>query len=146
MAKTTKHKVGVRTVQTSSGKLKIDESDAQLSPEALALLKEPIPAFEASPDRRLDTSHSIEDIKAMLRQGLLDHIGTLLAQARAEQQLTLKEVAQKTGVKHPRVVQLERGENLEILTLARFAYALGYDLEIALHPHKKGKVLRARLG
>jgi DNA-directed RNA polymerase specialized sigma subunit len=138
-------KASIRTVKTRVGKLKIDESEAQLSPEALALLNEPIPAFEAGQDKRLDTTHSIEDIKAILRQALLDNIGKLLAQARFSQQLTLKEVAEKTGVKHPRVVQLERGENLELLTLARFAYALGYDLEIVLHPRNKGKVLRLRL-
>jgi predicted XRE-type DNA-binding protein len=132
-----------RTVKTSAGKLRVDEREAKLSPEALALLSEVTPTFKPS-TKPLETTHSIEDIKNILRQGLMEKVGKLLSDPRASQHLTLKDVAEKTGVKHPRVVQLERGENVEIVTLARFAYALGYDLEIALHPQKKGKVLRVR--
>jgi DNA-binding XRE family transcriptional regulator len=142
-----------QVVQTSQGPLlTIGYEGEELSPEAIALLNEPTPEFlppknkKARTDKHLDTTHTIEDIKNILRQGLMEKVGKLLAQARNEQHLTLKDVAEKTGVKHPRVVQLERGTNVEILTLARFAYALGYDLEIALRPRKKGKVLRVKTG
>jgi DNA-binding XRE family transcriptional regulator len=134
-------------VPTSQGPLvTMGDEDEHLSAEAIALLNEPTPIFKKSKPKPLDTTHSIEDIKNMLRQGLLEKVGKLLSEARKEQQLTLKEVAAKTGVKHPRVVQLERGENVEILTLARFAYALGYDLEIALRPQRKGKAFRVKMG
>jgi DNA-binding XRE family transcriptional regulator len=143
-AKKTRTKV---VVQTSQGPLvTIGNEDEHFSAEAIALLNEPTPVFKKSKPKPLDTTHSIEDIKNMLRQGLLEKVGKLLSEARKEQHLTLKEVAAKTGVKHPRVVQLERGENVEILTLARFAYALGYDLEIALRPQRKGKALKVKMG
>ncbi len=137
-----------QVVQTSQGLLTtIGDEGEELSPEAIALLNEPTPNYKSGNNGKkkgLDTTHTIEDIKNILRQGLMEQVGTLLAEARKTQQLSLKEVAARTGVKHPRVVQLEHGGNLELLTLARFAHALGYELEISLRPHGKGKVLRVK--
>jgi ribosome-binding protein aMBF1 (putative translation factor) len=145
--KATKKRVK-QVIQTSQGLLTtIGDEGEELSSEAIALLNEPTPNYKIKTKKKNkpDTTHSVEDIKNILRQGITEKVGKLLSEARKERQLSLKQLAAKTGVKHPRVVQLERGENVEILTLARFAYALDYDLEITLQPHNKGKVLKLRM-
>jgi transcriptional regulator with XRE-family HTH domain len=60
--------------------------------------------------------------------------GRLLSTARANRGISSKALGETLGISQPRVSQVEKGENLEIATLARLADAMNYDLEIRLNP------------
>jgi ribosome-binding protein aMBF1 (putative translation factor) len=81
---------------------------------------------------------------ALFETAVLHKLSGLLAQARKDQGLSVRDMAERLGVKHPRVVQLEQQQNLEIATLYQYAQALGYGVEIALIPRAKGRKLVAR--
>jgi len=68
-------------------------------------------------------------------------IGTLLARARAQAGLSLREAGTQAGVTRGRIQQLESSENIELATLVRVADALGYDVQITLVPERSGQPL-----
>lgn len=82
---------------------------------------------------------------ALFQTVVLHELGELLTQARKDQGLTVRDMAERLGVKHPRVVQLEQQDNLELTTLYQYAQALGYGVEIALVPKTKGRKLVTRM-
>lgn len=73
-------------------------------------------------------------------------VGELLARARAEAGLSLRDVGTEAGVSRARIQQLESSENIEVATLVRVADALGYGVRITLVPEHEGQhTLRADL-
>lgn len=94
---------------------------------------------------RLSAEMEPEEIEAQVEGELrLRAVGELIAQARKLQGVSHRDLAQRVGVRHPRVVQVEQGENLEVATLYSYAEALGYTLEIAFVPKTKGPKLVAK--
>jgi hypothetical protein len=86
--------------------------------------------------------YSPAEIKDELADALVAQtVGELLARARAEAGLSLREVGTGAGVSRGRIQQLETKENIEVATLARVAEALGYGLEIRLVPETEGRPL-----
>jgi transcriptional regulator with XRE-family HTH domain len=60
--------------------------------------------------------------------------------------LSLRELAQKLGVKHPRIVQLEQAQTaIELQTLSRHAEVLGYAVRLEFIPREGGEVLVTQL-
>ncbi len=58
--------------------------------------------------------------------------GELVEKAMQSQQVSLRELAERLGVVNSRVAEIRKsGQAIEVQTLARYAQALGYDLEIA---------------
>lgn len=70
--------------------------------------------------------------------------GELVEKAMQSQQVSLRELADRLGVVNSRVAEIRKsGQAIEVQTLARYAQALGYDLEIAFVA-KSGERLVAR--
>jgi DNA-binding Xre family transcriptional regulator len=70
--------------------------------------------------------------------------GELVHKAMDAQKVSLRELASRLGVVNSRVAEIRKsGQAIEVQTLARYAEALGYDLEIAF-VSKEGERLVAR--
>jgi DNA-binding Xre family transcriptional regulator len=70
--------------------------------------------------------------------------GELVQKAMEARKVSLRELAMRVGVVNSRVAEIRKaGQAIEVQTLARYAEALGYDLEIAF-VSKKGERLVAR--
>jgi transcriptional regulator with XRE-family HTH domain len=77
---------------------------------------------------------------------VLRSLGEVLRSARQRRGMTLRDLAQKLEVKHPRIVQLEKAETaIELQTLTRHAEALGYEIRLEFIPREGGEVLATRL-
>jgi len=84
--------------------------------------------------------HTPRQIAAELSDAIVDTtVGSLLARARAQAGLSLREVGTQAGVTRGRIQQLETSENIELATLVRVADALGYDVQITLVPERSGQ-------
>jgi transcriptional regulator with XRE-family HTH domain len=78
---------------------------------------------------------------------LLRNVGELLRMAREQRGMTLRDLAEKLEVKHPRIVQLEKAQTaIELQTLTRHAEALGYDIRLEFIPRDGGEILATQLG
>jgi ribosome-binding protein aMBF1 (putative translation factor) len=134
------------------GKLSVDVSDGPLSDRLRKFLETPeaiLAKSKLDPKKlkRLSSELTPEQIEQTVEEELhLRAVGQLIAKARKVKGLSHRQLAERVGVKHPRVVQVEQGENLEIATLFDYAQALEYDLEVRLVPKRGGEVLSARPG
>jgi ribosome-binding protein aMBF1 (putative translation factor) len=141
-AKSNKH---VR-VKTSTGTLLLD---GQPSNRLKRFLNEtpPLAKTHALP-AKLSEAMSVETVLSRVNEELLLHsVGELLRLARERKGMTLRDLAQKLEVKHPRIVQLEKAQTaIELQTLTRHADALGYDIRLEFIPREGGEVLATRLG
>jgi len=69
-----------------------------------------------------------------------------LKKARVKRKMTQEEVAEKMHTKKPAISRLEAGDDVKnfpsLLTLIKFASAIGYELKVGLVPIKKAKPLK----
>jgi ribosome-binding protein aMBF1 (putative translation factor) len=66
----------------------------------------------------------------------------LIRKAKEKGHISQRDLASRVGVANPRVAQIQKAGNaIEIPTLAKYAEALGYDLEIAFVPRQGGERL-----
>jgi ribosome-binding protein aMBF1 (putative translation factor) len=66
----------------------------------------------------------------------------LIRKAKEKGRVSQRDLASRVGVANPRVAQIQKAGNaIEIPTLAKYAEALGYDLEIAFVPRQGGERL-----
>jgi ribosome-binding protein aMBF1 (putative translation factor) len=66
----------------------------------------------------------------------------LIRTAKEKRKVSQRDLASRVGVANPRVAQIQKAGNaIEIPTLAKYAEALGYDLEIAFVPRQGGERL-----
>jgi ribosome-binding protein aMBF1 (putative translation factor) len=70
----------------------------------------------------------------------------LIATARQQSGLTLREAAANAGMKHPQFVQIEQSSGrVELRTLARIAEALDFELHVSLVPKHGGSSIETNL-
>jgi Helix-turn-helix domain len=68
--------------------------------------------------------------------------GALVREARKMRGFTQRKLANSAKVQNPRVVAVQKsGNQIEVPTLARFADAMGYDVEISFVPREGGQRL-----
>jgi ribosome-binding protein aMBF1 (putative translation factor) len=66
----------------------------------------------------------------------------LIRTAKEKGRISQRDLASRVGVANPRVAQIQKAGNaIEIPTLAKYAEALGYDLEVAFVPRQGGERL-----
>jgi ribosome-binding protein aMBF1 (putative translation factor) len=66
----------------------------------------------------------------------------LIRKAKEKRRVSQRDLASRVDVANPRVAQIQKAGNVtEIPTLAKYAEALGYDLEIAFVPRQGGERL-----
>lgn len=65
-------------------------------------------------------------------------IGAALGAMRGARHLGVREMARRLGVQGSAVVKIERGENAELMTVARYATAAGYRARLVLEPEQGG--------
>jgi ribosome-binding protein aMBF1 (putative translation factor) len=66
----------------------------------------------------------------------------LIRTAKEKGRISQRDLASRVGVTNPRVAQIQKAGNaIEIPTLAKYAEALGYDLEVAFVPRQGGERL-----
>jgi DNA-binding XRE family transcriptional regulator len=134
---------GVR-VKTSTGTLLLD---GEPSPRLKHFLNHS-PALTTKPlSQKLSEALPLETVVARVNEELMLHsLGEVLRLARQARGMTLRDLAQKLEVKHPRIVQLEQAETaIELQTLTRHAEALGYEIRLEFVPREGGEVLVTRL-
>lgn len=115
--------------------------DALPDAEMLAMLNE-VAGMEAAPltaDEALGIGLVTELDPDTLREQveslyMAETIGAALSAARGARKLSVREAARRLGVTAPAVLKLERGENAETVTVARYAAALGYRARLTLEP------------
>jgi plasmid maintenance system antidote protein VapI len=124
----------------SKGKVKKTYQVAGLSMQGKIapspLLKELLAESKNYVERtRADTSagNTPEQISQTIKAELTARsAGELVHKAMDAQQVSLRELASRLGVVNSRVAEIRKsGQAMEVQTLARYAEALGYDLEIA---------------
>ena len=101
----------------------------------------------AMPENLLSPDLTAGETEMHLHDTLISEtVGKMFSLARKERKLSVRELAKKVSVSHPRVVAVENaGDKLEIQTLARFAQALNYDLEISLVPRDGKATIKSKL-
>jgi ribosome-binding protein aMBF1 (putative translation factor) len=87
------------------------------------------------PSQPADPSPGVtpEQMRSVIQAELVARsAGELVQKAMDSQQVSLRELASRLGVVNSRVAEIRKsGQAIEVQTLARYAEALGYDLEIA---------------
>lgn len=84
----------------------------------------------------LDPDTLGEQVEALY---MAETVGAALSAARGARRLGVREVARRLGVTAPAVLKLERGENAEAGTVARYAAVLGYRARLILEPDAEGE-------
>lgn len=70
----------------------------------------------------------------------------LIATARQQSGLTLREAAANAGMKHPQLVQIEQSSGrVELRTLVRIAEAMDFELHVSLVPKQGGPSIETNL-
>ncbi len=73
-------------------------------------------------------------------------IGDLVKLARKTRKISVRELAKKINVSHPRVLEVENSDvTLEIQTLVRYANVLGFTVKVSFEPIEGGKILERAL-
>lgn len=117
--------------------------------EALkTLLEEGKPYVEVD-RRRLDVAAPVftpQQIAATIKAEVVARsAGELVEKAMQAQDVSLRELASRLGVVNSRVAEIRKaGQAIEVQTLARYAEALGYELEISFVAKDNGKRLVAK--
>jgi DNA-binding XRE family transcriptional regulator len=119
-----------------------------LSAEALEVLSLPRDTLAATRDLP-ERAWTSQDIREVLLQSLVSEtLGDLLQQARQARKITGEKLGKRIGVSKARIAQLEglEGGQVELQTLAQYAHALGYRININFVPQEEdGKVFSAVL-
>lgn len=113
--------------------------------EMLALLNEaagmetaPFTAHEAISAglaTELDTGKLEQQIEQLYTA---ETVGAALGAMRGASKLGVREMGRRLGVQGSAVTKLERGENAELATVARYAAAAGYRARLVLEPSESG--------
>jgi DNA-binding XRE family transcriptional regulator len=122
-----------------------------LSADALEILALPrdtlaAPSSDANISERGWTSQNIREV--LLEVLVNDTLGDMLQKARQTRKVTGENLGKRIGVSKARIAQLEglQGGQVELQTLAHYAHALGYQININFIPEDKdGKVFSAVL-
>lgn len=113
--------------------------------EMLALLNE-VAGMEAAPftaEEAVSQGLAVE-LDADALEGQIEQlhtaqtVGAALGAMRGAKQLGVREMGRRLGVQGSAVVKLERGENAELATVARYAAAAGYRARLVLEPEQGG--------
>jgi ribosome-binding protein aMBF1 (putative translation factor) len=84
---------------------------------------------------------SQKDLEALF-EVQVQNAAELIRKAKEKRRVSQRDLANRVGVANPRVAQIQKAGNaIEIPTLAKYAEALGYDLEIAFVPRQGGERL-----
>ncbi len=84
---------------------------------------------------------SQKDLEALFEVEV-QNAAELIRKAKEKRRVSQRDLASRLGVANPRVAQIQKAGNaIEIPTLAKYAEALGYDLEIAFVPRQGGERL-----
>lgn len=83
-----------------------------------------------------------QDIQAM---HAAQTVGKALAAMRGARRLGVREMGRKLGLTGSAVVRMEKGENAELATVARYAAAAGYRVRLLLEPEDSGPVISTSL-
>ncbi len=87
---------------------------------------------------------SQKDLEALFEVEV-QNAAELIRKAKEKRRVSQRDLASRVGVANPRVAQIQKAGNaIEIPTLAKYAEALGYDLEIAFVPRQGGERLVAK--
>lgn len=113
--------------------------------EMLALLNEaagmdaaPFTADEAI-SQGLASEPDIDTLEQHIEQlYTAETVGAALGAMRGASKLGVREMGRRLGVQGSAVVRLERGENAELATVARYAAAAGYRARLVLEPEQGG--------
>ena len=86
-------------------------------------------------------------LEADFQEALIaDSVAHALKLARAQTQLTAKEVVERRGLSKGRLSRIENGElNPTVGTLAEHADALGYNVTVVLTPRHQGQAIEVEL-
>jgi Helix-turn-helix domain len=131
---------GKKTYHVAKLAIKGNEAPSPLLKEFLNPSKDYVE--RSHPDTSSGTSPKqiVHTLKAELA---VRSAGELVHKAMDAQKVSLREMASRLGVVNSRVAEIRKsGQAIEVQTLARYAEALGYDLEIAFV--KDGERLVAR--
>ena len=126
---------------------KVRKIKGTLSAEALEVLSLPKDILAASKDFP-DKHWSGQDIRKVLLQALVtETLGDMMQQARQARKVTGETLGKRIGVSKARIAQLEglEGGQVELQTLAQYAHALGYKVNINFVPENEGQVFSAVL-
>ncbi len=73
-------------------------------------------------------------------------VGELVKMARKVRKISVRDLAKKINVSHPRVLEVENSDStLELQTLVRYANALGFKVKVSFAPVEGGKILERDL-
>jgi hypothetical protein len=125
-----------------AGKIALDEA-AFLT----QMLNEPQGIDTKAPNlpKRFLVDISQDELEAMFEEEV-PTAGDLIRRAKELEGVSQRALAERVNVQNPRVAQIQKAGNaIEIPTLARYAQAMGFDLEIAFVPKKSGKRLVTKL-
>jgi DNA-binding XRE family transcriptional regulator len=129
-------------------KVKKTKIKGNLSTEALEVLALPKNTLAATTDLP-ERAWTGQNIRETLLQALVaDTLGDMLQQARQARKVTGENLGKRIGVSKARIAQLEglEGGRVELQTLAHYAHALGYQVNINFVPEDKdGKTFSAVL-
>jgi ribosome-binding protein aMBF1 (putative translation factor) len=128
------------------------KSKAKITPEQalaqLALLPADQPIRRKKPPKYLPRAVSKASEVDTLIESIIfaENLKDLIATARAQRGLSLREAAASAGMKHPQLVQIEQSSGrVELRTLARIAEALDFELHVSLVPKQGGQSIEANL-
>lgn len=121
--------------------------------EMLALLNEvagmgdvPVPA-EGSAAAQMVSELDVDGLEGHIEElHTAKTIGAALGAMRGAKHLGVREMGRRLGVQASAVVKIEKGENAELLTVARYATAAGYRARLILEPENgSGPVISTAL-
>lgn len=111
-------------------RLKVQGTLSQEASEMLAMPKDTLVGKADMPER----AWSGQDTREALLESLVsDTLGNMLQQARQGRKVTGETLGKRMGVSKARIAQLEglEGGQVELQTLAQYAHALGYQINIS---------------
>ena len=109
-------------------------------PERKAVLGQPPASMLSAPMNPDQLGHAFQEVLAVKT------VGKMIAAARAQRQMSARQVAERVNASHPRVLAVEKsGIDIEIRTLVNYAEALGYDVQLSLKPRDGGQEITASL-
>ena len=99
------------------------------------------------PTGMLSESMNIDQLEDTLKEAVVvKTVGEMIAAARAQRELSARQVAESIKVSHPRVLAVEKTElDIEVKTLVHYAEALGYDVQLSFKPKEGGQEITANL-
>lgn len=104
-------------------------------------------AKKGKPPKGLISATTPAKLQNTVKDAIVAHsVGEILAKAREERQLSVRELAAKVEVSHPRVLAVEKTDSrIEVQTLVRYAEAMNYKVQLTLIPKERGKEITGEL-